>query len=250
MISENMARELWGDPRKAVGRRVREGMKDSWREIVGVVEDVRTDGADQKAPTIVYWPILLRSFWGDDENLRRSVVYTIRTNRAGAESFLSEVRQAVWSVDAQAPITGVKTMEQVYRQSMARSSFALVLLAISGGMALLLGVVGIYGVVSYSVSQRTREMGIRIALGAQGGTLKGMVVCHGVLISGIGIVFGLAGAAALTRVMSSILFQTSPLDPLTYFAVSLVLLAAAAAASYIPAHRASSVNPVDALRAD
>jgi ABC-type antimicrobial peptide transport system permease subunit len=133
---------------------------------------------------------------------------------------------------------------------MARSSFTLVMLAIAGGMALLLGVVGIYGVISYSVSQRTREIGIRIALGAQPRTLRGMVVRNGVLLASIGVAFGLVAAAALTRLMSSFLFDVSALDPITYGAVSAGLLAAAAAASYIPAHKASSVNPVDALRAE
>jgi ABC-type antimicrobial peptide transport system permease subunit len=141
-------------------------------------------------------------------------------------------------------------MEEVYRGSMARSSFTLVMLAIAGSMALLLGVVGIYGVISYSVSQRTREIGIRIALGAQPGSLRAMVVRHGVLLGAIGVAFGLVGAAALTRIMASFLFDVNALDPITYCAVSAGLLAAAAAASYIPAHKASTVNPVDALRAE
>ena len=133
---------------------------------------------------------------------------------------------------------------------MARSSFTLVMLAIAGGMALLLGIVGIYGVISYSVSQRTREIGIRIALGAQQTALKAMVVRHGVLLAAIGVALGLAAAAGLTRIMSSFLFEISPVDPITYCLVSAGLLAAAAAASYMPAHRASAVNPIDALRAE
>jgi ABC-type antimicrobial peptide transport system permease subunit len=141
-------------------------------------------------------------------------------------------------------------MEQVYRGSMARSSFTLVMLAIAGGMALLLGVIGIYGVISYSVSQRTREMGIRIALGAQQKGLTAMVVRHGLLLAAVGVALGLAAAAGVTRIMSSMLFEIHPVDPITYAAVSVGLLAAAAAASYIPAHRASAVNPVDALRAE
>jgi ABC-type antimicrobial peptide transport system permease subunit len=141
-------------------------------------------------------------------------------------------------------------MEEIFRGSMARSSFTLVMLAIAGGMALLLGVVGIYGVISYSVSQRTRELGIRIALGAPLGGLKAMVVRHGLFLTAIGVALGLAAAAALTRLMVSLLFEISPVDPLTYAAVSAGLLAAAAAASYVPAHRASVVNPVEALRAE
>jgi putative ABC transport system permease protein len=133
---------------------------------------------------------------------------------------------------------------------MARSSFTLVMLAVAGAMALLLGIMGIYGVISYSVSQRTRELGIRIALGAPLGGLKAMVVRHGLSLTAIGVALGLAAAAGLTRLMASLLFEISPFDPLTYAAVSTGLLAAAAAASYLPAHRASAVNPVDALRAE
>src|SRR5438093_6106770 len=139
-------------------------------------------------------------------------------------------------------------MEEVYRASMARSSFTLVMLAIAGGMALLLGLVGIYGVISYSVAQRTHEMGIRIALGAGQAQVRGMVVRRGLLLGAAGVLLGLGAAAAATRVMSSFLFQISSFDPLTYVAVSAGLLAAAAAASYIPAYRASNVNPIQALR--
>jgi putative ABC transport system permease protein len=250
LVSENLARELWHDPAAALGKRIREGMKDPWREIVGVVEDVRLDGADQKQPATVYWPLMMNNFWGNETNLQRGVVYTIRSSRAGSESFLKEIRQAVWSVNSDLPLARIRTMEEIFRGSMARSSFTLVMLAIAGGMALLLGIVGIYGVISYSVSQRTRELGIRIALGAPLGGLKAMVVRHGLVLSAIGVALGLAAAAALTRLMASLLFEISPVDPLTYAAVSAGLLAAAAAASYVPAHRASAVNPVEALRAE
>jgi putative ABC transport system permease protein len=182
--------------------------------------------------------------------VQRGVVFAVRSSRAGSESLLQQARQAVWSVDSGLPIARERTMEQVYRDSMARSSFTLVMLAVAGGMALLLGIVGIYGVISYSVSQRTREMGIRIALGAPQTALTGMVVRHGMLLAAIGVAIGLGSAAALTRILSSLLFEISPVDPLTYSVVSALLLAAAAAASYVPAHRASHVNPVEALRAE
>lgn len=250
IISENMARELWRDPSAALGKRIREGMKDDWREIIGVVQNIYDNGADQKPPAIVFWPAMLNNFYGESTYIQRRAVFAIRSTRTGSESFLKEVRQAIWAVNANLPLTGIRTMEEVYRGSMARSSFTLVMLAIAGSMALLLGVVGIYGVISYSVSQRTREIGIRIALGAQPRTLRTMVVRHGVLLAAIGVAFGLAGAAALTRIMASFLFDVSALDPMTYCAVSAGLLAAAAAASYIPAHKASTVNPVDALRAE
>ena len=250
LVSENLARELWRTPNAALGKRIREGMKDPWREVVGVVEDVRHDGADQKPPSTVYWPILMRNFWGGETWLRREVVYAIRSNRAGSESFLKEVRDAVWSVNPELPLARIRTMEEVFRASMARSSFALVMLAIAAGMALLLGIVGIYGVISYSVSQRTRELGIRIALGAPMGAVRAMVVRNGLFLTAIGLSLGLAAAAGLTRLMVSLLFEISRVDPLTYLAVSGGLLGAAAAASYFPAHRASTVDPVEALRAE
>ncbi|HXN46680.1 MAG TPA: FtsX-like permease family protein, partial [Bryobacteraceae bacterium] len=250
IVSENMAREMWHDPAAALGKRIREGSKDPWREIVGVSADVRQDGADQKAPATVYWPAMMSTFWGDSPFLTRQVVFAIRSPRAGSESFLKEVRQAVWSADRDLPLDRVRTMEEFYRGSMARSSFTLVMLSIAGGMALLLGIVGIYGVISYSVSQRTREIGIRIALGADRTALRAMVVRQGLVVALVGVGFGLAAAAALTRVMASLLFEISPVDPLTYLAVSAGLLAAAAAASYVPAYKASGVNPVNALRAE
>ena len=248
IVSENMARELWRDPATALGKRIREGAKDSWREIVGVVGDVRDDGADQKAPTTVYWPVVMENFWGNEKFIQRGSVYVIRSARTGSESLLTQIRQAVWSVTPDVPIVKVRTMEEVFRGSMARSGFTLVMLGIAGGMALLLGIIGIYGVISYSVSQRTRELGIRIALGAGNAELRAMVVGQGVLLAGIGIGAGLAVAGAVTRIMSSLLFETSPMDPVTYVVASACLLGAAAIASYLPAHRASSVNPVVALR--
>jgi len=144
----------------------------------------------------------------------------------------------------------VRTMAEVYRGSMARSSFTLVMLAIAGGMALLLGVVGIYGVISYSVSQRAREIGIRIALGARETSLRAMVVRQGVWLAASGVAIGILAAVVLTRIMASFLFAVSPVDPITYVAVAAGLVAVAAAASYVPAYRASTINPVEALRSD
>jgi ABC-type antimicrobial peptide transport system permease subunit len=192
----------------------------------------------------------MSNFWGNEVNLQRAVTFAIRSSRAGSESFLKEVREAIWSVNRDLPLAQLQTVEQIYRGSMARSSFTLMMIAIAGGMALLLGVVGIYGVISYSVSQRTREIGIRIALGAQRTSLQAMVVRNGVVLAAVGVAAGLLAAAGLTRFLSSFLYAVSPLDPVTYIAVAIGLLAAAAAASYVPAHRASTVSPVDALRAE
>ena len=250
VLSENMARELWRNPAGALGKRIREGMNDPWREVIGVVQDVHLDGADQKAPATVYWPVMMNNFWGNTVFVQRRAVFAIRGSRAGSQNFLKEVRQAVWSVDADLPLEAIRTMQEVYRGSMARSSFTLVMLAIAGGMALLLGIVGIYGVISYSVSQRTREIGIRIALGARETALTAMIVRQGVLLAAAGVALGMAAAAGLTRIMSSFLFAVSPVDPATYCAVAAGLIAVAAGASYLPAYRAATVNPVEALRAD
>ncbi len=188
---------MWGEARLALGKRIREGPKDPWREIVGVAGDVYDDGVQQKAPAFVYWPAMMDNFWGDSVRVNRGVVLIIRTKRAATESFLAEARQAIWSVNANLPVFQVRTLKDVYDRSMARTSFTLVMLAIAGGMALVLGVVGIYGVIAYAVSQRTREIGIRIALGAPPAGLQRMFVRHGLLLAGIGAVLGVAGACGV-----------------------------------------------------
>jgi putative ABC transport system permease protein len=248
MVSENLAREMWGDPGNALGKRVRENTKGAWREVIGVVADVYNDGLDQKAPTTVYWPILMKDFDGD--GMSRSLSYAIRGSRAGTEAFLKEIRQAVWSVNSTLPVASVQTLETVYERSMARTSFTMVMLVLAGAMALLLGVVGIYGVISYAVSQRTREIGIRMALGAQHEELTGMFVRHGLVLASIGAACGLAAAFGLSRLMSSLLFGVGAADPLTYALVATTLVSAAVVASYLPARRASALDPMDALRAD
>jgi len=250
IVSENFAREYWHDANNALGKRIRVASVDDWREIIGVVADVHDDGVSEKAPSSVYWPIMMDRFEGQKEMLRRGVAFAIRSPRAGSESFLKEVRQTVWSVDSNVPLAEVHTLGYFYTQSMARTSFTLVMLGVAGGMALLLGIVGIYGVIAYSVSQRTREIGIRMALGAQRQTLIAMFVRHGLLLTGIGIVCGLAGAFAVMRLMSSLLFNVSPVDPITYAAVTVGVVATAYVACYLPSRRAATVDPVDALRAE
>jgi predicted permease len=250
LVSENMARELWHDPRAAIGKRVRPTLKDDWRQVIGVVADLRDEGVDQKAPGIVYWPLLQKNFESSATYVFRSVAFVIRTPRAGSLALLQDLQKAVASVNSNLPLADVKTLESVYDRSLARTSFTLVLLAIAGGMALLLGLIGIYGVISYSVSQRTREIGIRLALGAPLQNVTGMFVRHGMVLSGVGVAFGLTGALALTRLMKSVLYDVSPSDPLTYVEVSIALVLAATLASYLSAHKATRVDPVEALRAE
>jgi predicted permease len=248
LISENLARELWGNATAAVGKRVRENPKGAWREVIGVVADERDDGVEKKAPAVAYWPLLVKNIWQMDERVQRSVVYTIRSNRAGSSSFLKEIQSAVWSVNPELPIADVRTMQQIYDRSLARTSFTLILLAVAAGMALFLGVIGIYGVISYSVSQRTREIGIRIALGAADRTVRRMFLRDGLMLTLVGLGLGVVAAGVLTRIMTSLLHGVSPLDPPTYMGVSALLLCAAAAATYIPARRATRIAPVEALR--
>jgi len=251
IVSEGLARELWGSPQAAIGKRFKEFESAPWHEVVGVVQDVRENGVDQVSPATVYWPSLM----GDPSILQkqtvwRNVYFAIRSDRAGTQTFINEMQQAVWSVSANFPVADVSTMQDIYSDSMARTSFTLVMLAIAGSMAFALGVLGIYGVISYAVAQRRREIGIRMALGAKRSELVWMFVRSALVLSGVGTVVGLCAAAGLMRVMRTLLFGISPLDPLTFTAVPVALLAAAALASYLPARRTAAVDPVDALRAE
>jgi hypothetical protein len=250
MVSENLARELWHDPRLAIGKQITDNLKDSWREVIGVVSDERDDGVQEKAPMAAYYPLLMNGFDGDTTVVKRTVFYIVRSKRAGSQGLLTDVQRAVWSVNSNLPLANVRTLAEIYDKSLARTSFTLVMLAIASAMALLIGLVGIYGVISYAVSQRRREIGIRMALGARQPQLTRMFVGHGFMLATIGVACGLAGAAALTRVLGSLLFNVNPLDPLTYAAVSLGLIAAAVTASYIPALRVMAVQPVEALRSE
>jgi predicted permease len=250
MVAENVARELWREPSAALGKRIRVSSKDDWREIVGVVGDVYDEGVSKSAVASIYWPLLMDHFESDDSFAFRDVAFVLRSSRTGSESFLNEVRQAVWSLNPNLPLADVHPLDFYYKRSMARTSFTLIMLAVAGCMALLLGVVGIYGVIAYSVSQRTREIGIRMALGAQQQTLTGMFVRHGLSLTVIGIACGLVVAIFVMRLMSSLLFKVSPVDPVAYGAASLGLVATAFLASYLPSRRASAVDPVEALRAE
>ena len=250
MVSENLARELWDDPRLAIGKRITANPKDPWREVIGVVQDEREDGVQEKAPATAYYPLLMDNFQGKPFLVIRTISYIARSKRAGSRSLVTDLQRAVRSLNAALPLGNARTLNEIYNKSLARTSFMLVMLAIAGAMALLIGLVGIYGVISYSVSQRYREIGIRVALGARRRELARLFVAHGFVLALIGVGCGLAGAVALTRVLVSLLFGVSPLDPLTYAMVSLGLLVASIMASYLPTLRAMSVDPIDALRAE
>jgi len=244
VISAPLAREYWGAPARALGKRVRTGPRNPWREIVGVVGDERDDGLSQPPTAIVYWPMLNESYrW-------RTMAYAVRSTRVGTPGFVRELEQAVWSVNPNLPLAGVQTLEEIQATSMAQTSFALVMLGIAASVALLIGVVGIYGVIAYAATQRTREIGVRIALGAQIADVRKMFLRHGLRLTAIGIAIGIGVALVITRVMAAFLFGVGPTDPMTYAAVSGALAFVALLATYLPAHRASRVDPVVALRAD
>jgi predicted permease len=251
IVSENLARELWGSSSAAIGKRFREYPSMPWHEVVGVVQDVRENGVDQASPATVYWPSMMRDLFGPGPpDARRTAYFALRSSRAGTQTLINEMQQAVWSVNSNLPVAAISTMQDIYSQSMARTSFTLVMLAIAGTMALALGILGIYGVISYAVSQRTREIGIRMALGANKSELLWMFVRSALVLTGVGTVVGLGAAAGLMRLMRTLLYGISPLDPVTFTAVPVVLVAAAALASYLPARRTAAVDPVEALRAE
>jgi predicted permease len=250
IVSENTARELFQDPQSAIGKRIRVATTDDFREIIGVVGNVYDDGLSEKAPTSVYWPLIMKKFEGQDTAMRRYVALIVRNPRAGSENLMKDIRAAVWAVNPNLPLADVHPLQYFYDRSLARTQFTLIMIGVAGSMALLLGVVGLYGVIAYSVSQRKREIGIRMALGAQTKVLTNMFVRHGLILTGIGVACGLVAALILMRFMASILFGVSPMDPLTYIAVSVGLAATALLASYVPSRRAATVDPVDALRAE
>jgi len=251
IVSENMAREMWGEPLVALGKRIRVGRVGLWNEIIGVAGNVYDSGVDQPVPPIVYWRAGVQRGPGiPNAYVPREVTFAIRSGLAGTEEFIKRISEAVWMIDPNLPLARVQTLAEVYDRSMSRASFALVMLAIAGFMALVLGIVGVYGVISYDIAQRTREVGLRIALGAKGWEVRRMFLRRGLAMATIGIVAGTIAAFALTRGMSSLLFGVSPVDPVTYAAVAIVLLVAAGLASYLPSLRATHVNPVDSLRVE
>lgn len=249
LVSESFARKYWRNPSSAIGKQVRPSTLDEWREIIGVSGDVHQDGVDRPAPSSVYWPIFMSSYDGQAAyGVSRVVTFTVRSKRAGSEGLMNEIRKAVWSVDSGLPLAEIRTLDYYYAKSMARTSFALLMLALAGGMALLLGIIGLYGVIAYSVSQRTHELGIRMALGAQRRDVLKLVLAQGMVITLIGVSIGVGSAFAATRFLSTLLYGVGPDDALTFTVVAVLLIPVTLLASYIPARRAAKVDPIVALR--
>jgi predicted permease len=251
IVSENLAREHWGSAQAALGKRIRQYYAEAgpWREIVGVAGDVFDDGVQQEAPPTVYWPARLPSplFAGYQP---RRVSFAIRTERAGTPGLMAELRDALRSIDAGLALASPGTVDELYRRSMSRTSLTLALLAIAGTMALLLGICGIYGVIAYAVAQRRREIGIRMALGAERSQIRALFLRRGLAVAAIGLTIGLAASFAGARLIQSLLFGIEPIDAATFTIAPIVLAAVGVLATYVPARRALAVDPVETMRAE
>jgi predicted permease len=250
IVSHAFALEHWGSARAAIGRFITNNPKDPWREVVGVASDTFDRGVTRPTPPTVYWPMVMNQFWDSSPFAQRWMSYAVRTPRVGTAGFLGEVQQAVWGINPNLPLARPRTLDAIYQASMAETSFALVIIGIAGGVTLLLGLVGLYGVIAYIVAQRRREVGIRMALGAAGGDVQRMFVWRGLKLAAVGLVVGTVAAAAGSRFIASLLFGVSPFDPFTYGGVAVVLGLVALVATWLPARQASRVDPSVALRAD
>jgi predicted permease len=252
LVSENMARENWGDPIHAPGKRIRNGRDGPWTEVVGVVENVYADGVSQPAPSTVYFRVgvIPPDRPGGSAGVRRGVTFAIRSEQAGTRAFVREVAATIHAVNSNLPLAKVRTLNDVYRLSIGRTSFALVLLGIAGTISLTLAIVGVYGVLAYTVGRRRREVSIRLALGADPGMLKWLFIRKGLILNCAGSGVGLALALSLSRLISSLLFGITAFDPLTYVASGALIGVAAMAASYLPARQAALVDPMETLRSE
>jgi predicted permease len=248
IVSKGLAIEQWGSPAAALGQRVRASPNASWRQVIGVVDDVREEGVNRPAPPIAYWPSHVETSTFGVIDVPRRFALAVRSPRAGDPALIDAIRQRVSSVNPNIAVSIVRTMQEVYDTSMVQTAFVLVMLAIAATMALVLGLVGIYGVVAYAVARRTREVGIRLALGAQQRELRRMFMRRALVLIGAGTAVGLGAAAGLTRAMTSLLFEVRPVDPATYAGVAVMLVVTALIAIYIPARRASLLDPTVALR--
>ena len=208
------------------------------------------NGPDEAPPPTVYWPTLMADYLLQPLVVWNGVAFAVRSSQAGSPGLTRQIEQAVWSVNSSLPVASMRTMQDIYDGSLGRTSFTLVLLVAAAGAALVLGVVGLYGVLSYAVSTRRREIAIRFALGARALDVERRIVRQGVVLAGVGVSIGLVAAAGATRLMASLLYDVQAVDPLTYAAVAAGLIGVAALASYLPARRASAVDPAESLAAE
>jgi putative ABC transport system permease protein len=252
IVSRGFARRFWPNG-SALGKRLKAaGPGAPWATVVGVVGDVHDDALTTPAEEMVYQPLIVRqeaAAGQEDVDVSRHIALAVRT--VGPPTALTRaVRDAIWTMDRKLPLVDVRPMTEIVAGAMARTTFTLLMLAIAAGVALLLGAIGIYGVISYMVSLRTREIGVRMALGAEGWRVGGLVVRQGVALAALGVVLGLVGTLGVGRLAASLLYDVAPTDPLTLGVVSVALLSVAVIASWLPARRAARIDPVDALRSE
>ena len=249
VVTRALAQQLWPNE-SAIGKGIRCCFAGkTWYRVIGVTDDVRGSGFDQPVTQAVFFPMIAM----EDARLEGTPRYLqviVRSQSGNLTALAPAVRRAIAELDGTVPIANEQSMQQVVARSMAKRTFTLTLLGIASVMALLLSAIGLYGVVSYVVGERRSEIGVRVALGAQRGEVGRMIVMQSVRLTAIGVMIGLAGALASTRLLQSLLFEVQPTDPATLGGVSLVLVAIAAAASWVPARRAMRVDPVEALRTD
>ena len=242
VINQTMARTFWGN-RSAAGRRVRSRGATNWCTVVGVIADAKNNGLEKPTGTEVYFPFTQNT----ERGASRSMFITVRAAGVAATT-VNGVRRVLSEMDPTLPLTKIRTMEELVSAAQSRPRFLTLLLTLFAGVALILAAVGIYGVISYSVARRTREFGLRMALGAQRSEVLGLVLGRGLRLACTGVLIGLAASFALTRFLASMLFGVTPTDPATFVIVPVVLATVACLAAYIPAHRATKVDPMEALR--
>jgi len=244
IISRSAANLLWPN-QDPIGRRLQSEGSQSWETVVGVVEDVMQDGFRETPDPLVYFSLV-----GADSGSRAvsSPAYVVKTARA--EQIAPEVRALAREVAPEAPMYRVYTMEELARRSMVSLSFTMLTLGVAASLALILGAVGLYGVLSYVVAERTREIGVRMALGARAEQVRSMVVAQGARVVGAGVVIGIVVALASTRALASLLFGVQAIDMTTFAGMSVSMVAIGLLASYLPARRASNVDPIESLRGD
>lgn len=248
VISGNLARDFWGSPAAAVGKELSPSGPGNWKQVIGVVADVRSNGVGEPPPETVYWPLLNGNLWGTGTVAFHVATVVLRTPRAGSAGLLTDMQTAVSKADPDLPVYTVGTMAGLERDKLAVPDFTMVMLTLAGGMALALGVVGLYGVIAYDVETRRREVGIRMALGASRGSVLSLFLGQGLQLAAVGAAVGLVGAALLTRALASLLYGVTPLDPATFIAAPLLLLLTVALACYFPARRASGMEAARILR--
>ncbi|MGE5099610.1 MAG: FtsX-like permease family protein, partial [Deltaproteobacteria bacterium] len=250
VVNQALAKKFFGG-RGAIGRRLKSGSPEShepWRTIVGVAADVKENGLDQTTEPQIYFPAL-QSDTVSAQNFVRSLVYVVRTD-GDLGVAMRDVARTIRAADPALPLIGMRPLTDVVDVSFAERRFNTLLLGAFAALALVLAAVGIYGLMAFAVVQRTREIGIRLAIGATPANVLSLIVGQGARVAVAGVVIGLLGCLALTRVLGTLLFGVSPFDPIAFGIAALLLLGVAALASYLPARRAARIDPQSAIRAE